>query len=122
MQKSNFNRGIEALTTKIHLKLLLSVVKEEKKNFYEEIFEVNILIVRKAGSGKTFFIQKIGANKLFGDFKKAKWLSHIELSNSREAQINFNCPSSVNKLDELLQHFKKNSAERNDSTTRSDNK
>lgn len=76
----------------------------------------------KAGCGKTFLIQKIGANKLFGDFRKAKWLSHIELSNSREAQINFHCPSSVNKLDELLQHFKKSSAERNDSATPSDNK
>ena len=58
-----------------------------EKYVYDGKFEGNILVVGKIGSGKTFFVQKIGVNNLFGTLKELEWVSHIELSGSREAKI-----------------------------------
>ena len=81
-----------------------------EKYVFDEKFEKNILIVRmrKIDCGKTSFVQKIGVNNLFSTLKKAKWVSHIELSTSREAkiqcylgkQVDFHYPSSIDDLDE----------------------
>ena len=36
---------------------------------------------------KTFFTQKLAVNNFFGTFKKVEWVSSIELSTEREAEI-----------------------------------
>ena len=41
-----------------------------EKYVYDGKFEGNILVVGKIGSGKTFFVQKIGVNNLFGTLKE----------------------------------------------------
>ena len=50
-------------------------------------FEGNILIVRRTGCGKTMFVPNLGKSKLFGDIKEVFWISKIELSRDREANI-----------------------------------
>ena len=107
-------------------------MKKEKKYVYNGKFEGNILAMGKTSCRKTYFVRKNSVNNLFGDLKIVEWLSQIELSTSREAEIqscfdtqaDFHYPASVDDLDELLQHFKKSLREResNDSITPSDNK
>ena len=54
---------------------------------YDENFFGNIFIVGGTGYGKTFFTQKLAVNNFFGTFKKVEWVSSIELSTEREAEI-----------------------------------
>ena len=60
---------------------------------YDGKFSGNILIVGRTECGKTSFVQKLALNNFFGDLKKAKWVSVIHLSRTREAEIesNFSC-------------------------------
>ena len=46
---------------------------------YNSKFGGNVLIAGRAGCGKTFFVQKLAMNSLFGDLKKVKWVSYINL-------------------------------------------
>ena len=64
--------------------------------------------------GKTFFTQKLVVNHFFGTLKKVEWLSSIELSIEREAEIEscFSCdvefhyPNRLEAFNDLLEEFK----------------
>ena len=57
---------------------------------YDGQFHGNVLIVGRAGCGKTTFMQKLAVNNFFGILKKAEWVSYPK---RREAEIssNFSC-------------------------------
>ena len=59
----------------------------KQKCFYVEIFEGNVLVVGKAGFGKTTFVKQIASNKLFVKLKRVEWLSQIDLSKFGEAEM-----------------------------------
>ena len=50
-------------------------------------FSGNILVVGRTGCGKTAFVQKLAANKFFGDITKAEWVSFIKLDKQIEAVV-----------------------------------
>ena len=64
--------------------------------------------------GKTFFTQKLVVNHFFGTLKKVEWLSSIELSIEREAEIEscfsrdveFHYPNRLEAFNDLLEEFK----------------
>ena len=77
-------------------------------------FSGNILIVGQTECGKTTFMQKSALNNFFDKLKKTEWVSGIELSKTREAEIetNFSCkvdfhyPSDEDELSDQLDQFK----------------
>ena len=81
---------------------------------YNAKFSGNILIVGRTECGKTTFMQKLVLNNFFGKLKKTEWVSGIELSKTREAEIetNFSCkvdshyPSDEDELSDQLDQFK----------------
>ena len=85
-----------------------------KKHIYDGKFSGNILVLGRTDCGKTSFVQKLALYDFFGELKAAKWVSGIQLSESREAQIesNFSCsisfyyPNDVNDLIDLIDEFK----------------
>ena len=81
---------------------------------YDGKFEGNILIVGRAGCGKTTFVQNMGKNKMFGDVKVC-WISKTELSKDREENITdcfvnqivkFDYPNNVEEFDDLLEAYR----------------
>ena len=56
-------------------------------DIYNGQFNGNILLVGLTGCGKTTFLEKLAANKFFGDIIKTEWVSGIEIDTSREAEI-----------------------------------
>ena len=50
-------------------------------------FQRNILTVGKTRCGKTYFMQKLAINNFFVDTVKTEWVSSIELTPTREAEI-----------------------------------
>ena len=57
----------------------------EKEYTYNGEFIGNILVLGRNGCGKTTFIQKLGANNLFGSgITDVFWVSKFVLSNERE--------------------------------------
>ena len=84
------------------------------KYIYDGEFKGNILLLGRTECGKTSFVQKLALYDFFGELKKAKWISGIKLSTSRETEIesNFSCPISffypndINELGDLLEEFK----------------
>ena len=79
----------------------------------------NILIVGRAGCGKTTFVQNLGKNKLFGNIKEAQLISKIELYNDREENIrdcfvdqivNIEYPVNVEEFDDLLEKYTRKKA------------
>ena len=74
----------------------------------------NILIVGRTECGKTTFMQKLALNNFFGKLKKTEWISGIEISKTREAEIetNFSCkvdfhyPVDEDELSDQLDQFK----------------
>ena len=81
---------------------------------YDGKFSGNILVLGRTDCGKTSFVQKLALYDFFGKLKTAKWVSGIQLNESREAQIesNFSCdisfyyPNDVNDLVDLIDEFK----------------
>ena len=81
---------------------------------YDGKFSGNILVLGRTDCGKTSFVQKLALYDFFGKLKNAKWVSGIQLNQSREAQIesNFSCdisfyyPNDVNDLVDLIDEFK----------------
>ena len=81
---------------------------------YDGKFSGNILVLGRTDCGKTSFVQKLALYDFFGKLKTAKWVSGIQLNESREAQIesNFSCdisfyyPKDVNDLVDLIDEFK----------------
>ena len=81
---------------------------------YDGKFSGNILVLGRTDCGKTSFVQKLALYEFFGKLKNAKWVSGIQLNESREAEIesNFSCdisffyPNDVNDLVDLIEEFK----------------
>ena len=81
---------------------------------YDGKFSGNVLVLGRTDCGKTSFVQKLALYNFFGKLKTAKWVSGIQLNESREAQIesNFSCsisfyyPNDVNDLVDLIDEFK----------------
>ena len=94
---------------------------QKQKYTNDKKFKGNILGAGKTGCGKTSFGQRIDVSNLFGDIKKVEWVSQIEFSVSRDAEIQscfaalveFQYPSKVEELDNLLVHFTKISSRSN---------
>ena len=84
------------------------------KYIYDGRFKGNILVLGRTECGKTSFVQKLALYDFFGKLKNAKWVSGIQLNESREAEIesNFSCdisfyyPDDVNDLADLIEEFK----------------
>ena len=84
------------------------------KYIYDGKFRGNILVLGRTECGKTSFVQKLVLYDFFGKLKNAKWVSGIQLNESREAEIesNFSCdisffyPNEVNELADLIEEFK----------------
>ena len=47
-------------------------------SIYSGQFSRNILVVGRAGCGKTTFLEKLGLNKFFGDIINTEWISGID--------------------------------------------
>ena len=54
-------------------------------------FEGNILVLGRAGCGKTTFVENLGKNRMFREIKDVMWLSKISLSKDRENNITVFC-------------------------------
>ena len=73
---------------------------------YDGKFEGNILVVGKAGCRKNYFVQRLVANNISGEFQKVEWVSQIKLPEQREAQlqycftshVEFHYPTTADKL------------------------
>ena len=84
------------------------------KYIYDGKFRGNILVLGRTECGKTSFVQKLALYDFFGKLKNAKWVSGIQLNESREAEIesNFSCdisffyPNDTNELADLIEEFK----------------
>ena len=84
------------------------------KYIYDGKFRGNILVLGRTECGKTSFVQKLALYDFFGKLKNAKWVSGIELNESREAEIesNFSCdisffyPNDINELADMIEEFK----------------
>ena len=84
------------------------------KYIYDGKFRGNILVLGRTECGKTSFVQKLALYDFFDKLKNAKWVSGIQLNESREAEIesNFSCdisffyPNVINELADLIEEFK----------------
>ena len=56
-------------------------------SIYDGQFVGNILVVGRAGYGKTTFLEKLGINKFFGELLKTEWISGIDIDKKRKAKI-----------------------------------
>ena len=82
---------------------------------YDGPFEGNIMIVGRAGCGKTMFIQNLGKNKMFGtNLHLVFWVSKIKLSAEREdfiqtcfseQTVKFIYPSNLDDFNHLIDFF-----------------
>ena len=89
--------------------------QRKKKDTFDRKFEDNMLVVGKTGRGKTYFAQRIAVNNLFGELKKAERVSQkghsaqieVEIQFCFAMSVEFHYPSRVEKLHDLLVHFKK---------------
>ena len=77
-------------------------------------FTGSILIVGMTCFKKTYFTKKLAVNTFFGGLKKVEWVSYINLSRERKAEIDscFSCkvefhyPKSIEQFHDLLEIFK----------------
>ena len=68
----------------------------------------------KTDCRKTYFVQKLGLHNFFGKIVKVQWVSSVQLSKSREAEIQsyfnsrveFHQVQNVEDLKELIETFK----------------
>ena len=100
------------------------------KYIYDGKFRGNILVLGRTECGKTSFVQKLALYDFFGKLKSAKWVSGIQLNDSREAEIesNFSCeisffyPNDINELADLIEEFKLEvETEKNENDNENDN-
>ena len=54
---------------------------------YDGQMSGNILVLGSMGSGRILLVQQLGCNSTFREFLKVHWISKVELSKRREAQI-----------------------------------
>ena len=86
----------------------------EITNIYDGQFSDNILVVGKTGCGKTYFLQNLDLRNFFGEIVKTEWISGIEISKLREAEIEscfsneveFYQDLSADDLKRLIETFK----------------
>ena len=83
-------------------------------SIYSGQFSRNILVVGRAGCGKTTFLEKLGLNKFFGDIINTEWISGIDFDKKREAEIQpyfgneteAHVAKEQDELDSLIEAFK----------------
>ena len=66
----------------------------QQNDIYDRPFRGNVLIAGKTRCGKTYFMQKLVINIfLGGNIVKMEWVSSIQLTPTREVEIQsrFNC-------------------------------
>ena len=91
--------------------------KSEIKNsieIYDGQFRGNILVLGRTDSGKTYFIQQLALNGIFGNIEKTHWVSGVTISDTRKAQIQscfsneieFYNVNSYEDLNELINYSK----------------
>ena len=91
--------------------------KSDVKNsleIYDGQFRGNILVLGRTDSGKTYFIQQLALNGIFGNIEKTRWVSGVSISDTRKAQIQscfsneieFYNVNSHEDLNELIDYFK----------------
>ena len=56
-------------------------------NIYDSQFRGNIPVVGKTGCGKTYFFENLGLHNFFWEIVKTEWISSIEISKTREPEI-----------------------------------
>ena len=94
----------------------------EIKYCYDAKFEGNVLVIGRTGCSKTTFVQNLAKNRMFGEIKKALWLSKISLSREREDNIrdcfevwvDFRYPKILDEFDDLLEFFQREKITCND--------
>ena len=47
----------------------------------------NVLVLGSMKSGKTSLVQQLGCNGMFWELRKVNWISKVDLSNRRDAEI-----------------------------------
>ena len=97
----------------------------EKEYVYDGQFNGNILVVGRAGCGKTTFIEKLGRNKLFGSqIKNVFWVTKIVLSSEREEiirksfvdqEVHFSYPCDLDDFSYLIENFTQEKSDYEDS-------
>ena len=97
----------------------------EKEYVYDGQFNGNILVVGRAGCGKTTFIEKLGRNKLFGSqIKNVFWVTKIVLSSEREEiirksfvdqEVHFSYPRDLDDFSYLIENFTQEKSDYEDS-------
>ena len=97
----------------------------EKEYVYDGQFNGNILVVGRAGCGKTTFIEKLGRNKLFGSqIKNVFLVTKIVLSSEREEiirkifvdqEVHFSYPRDLDDFSYLIENFTQEKSDYEDS-------
>ena len=95
--------------------------EQEREFTYNGKFSGNILVVGRAGCGKTTCIQKLGKNKLFGDeITDFFWVSKIILTKEREdfirdsfgdQEVHFSYPHDLDDFNYLVGNFMQDKSE-----------
>ena len=83
-------------------------------SIYNGQFSGNVLVVGKIGCGKTYFLQKLGLNKFFGNLVKTEQVSHIDIDEERQAEIQscftnkveFHLAKEFDEFIDLIENFK----------------
>ena len=97
-------------------------------DIYDGQFRGNILVLGRTDSGKTYFIQQLALNGIFGNLEKTYWISGITLSDTRKAQIQscfsneieFYDISSHEDLNELINYLKEINEDNDDVNVNND--
>ena len=57
-------------------------------SIYDGQFRGNILVVGRAGCGKTTFLEKLSLNNFFGEIIKTEWVSGIDIDKKERLKSN----------------------------------
>ena len=63
------------------------MVAGNNETIYNGQFSGNVLVASKTGCQKTYFFQKLGLNKFFGNLLKTEWVSGIDIEEEIQAEI-----------------------------------
>ena len=83
-------------------------------SIYNGQFSGNLLVFCKTECEKTYFLQKLGLNKFFGNLVKLEWVSGIDIDEERQAEIQssfsnkvkFHSVKGLDELTDLIEKFK----------------
>ena len=93
----------------------VAILNYAVKRYLRRTISRNILVVAKTRCGKTNFMQKLTINNFFRDIVRTGWVSSIELTPTREAEIQFHYPQTLERFDDLIEDFKLKTIEDTDS-------